>query len=165
MIVTKQLLQQLIDEEFSRALEERRQRKLRESFPVLSSEPVPFATVRDMWLDKAEGLAPDEVDFDLHDRIIDDIAGELNADRDQIADMIVDWGQATSMAPMREAAHEVGDTVVSNTNHQGLKSGQQYTVVDVEHGPFGTVMYGVQPVSGGEQLWIANGHLLLEPVQ
>lgn len=93
MIITKQVLQQLIDEEFSRAIQERRKRAL------------------------------------------------------------------------KETAHKVGDTVVSNVDAQGLKKGQQYTVVDVEHGKWGTVMYGVQPISGGEQLWIGNGHLLLNKVQ
>lgn len=94
MIVTREQLQQLIDEEFSRALERRRLKKLNEV-----------------------------------------------------------------------SAHKKGDTVRSNTDHQGLKKGAEYTVVDVEHGPFGTVMYGVQPATGGKQLWIANGHLLLDPVQ
>lgn len=94
MIVTREQLQQLIDEEYSRAVERRRLKALNES-----------------------------------------------------------------------SAHKKGDTVRSNVNAQGLKKGAEYTVVDVEHGPFGTVMYGVQPSTGGEQLWIANGHLLLDPVR
>lgn len=94
MIITKQQLQQLIDEEFSRAVERRRLKALNES-----------------------------------------------------------------------TAHEVGAKVRSTVDTQGLKKGQEYTVVDTEHGPFGTVMYGVQPVTGGKQLWIANGHLLLQPVE
>lgn len=92
MIVTKQQLQRLIDEEFSRALQARR--KLSEA-----------------------------------------------------------------------TAHKVGDTVVSNVDAQGLKKGQQYTVTGIERGKWGTVMYGVQPVTGGEQLWIGNGHLLLQSVK
>ena len=91
MIVTKQQLQQLIDEEFSRALQERRR--------------------------------------------------------------------------LQETAHQEGDRVVSNVDAQGLKKGQEYVVVGIEHGKWGTVMYGVQPVTGGETLWIGNGHLLLNSVE
>lgn len=61
-------------------------------------------------------------------------------------------------------AHKVGDTVVSSVDAQGLKKGQKYTVIAIEHGVGGTVMYGVQPVTGGEQLWIRNGHLVLQSV-
>jgi hypothetical protein len=93
MIVTKQQLQQLIDEEFSRAIEKRKRSSLQE-----------------------------------------------------------------------RTAHKVGDTVRSTVDAQGMKKGQEYKVVDVEHGKWGTVMYGIQPATGGEQLWIGNGHLLLEPV-
>lgn len=93
MIVTREQLQMLIDEEFSRALQDRRRR--------------------------------------------------LN--------------EAT--------AHGEGDRVVSNVDAQGLKKGQEYVIVGIEHGKWGTVMYGVQPVTGGKTMWIGNGHLLLNKVQ
>ena len=72
--------------------------------------------------------------------------------------------QARRKQALSEIAHKVGDTVVSNVDAQGLKKGQQYKVIDIEHGNWGTVTYGVQPVTGGKQLWIGNGHLLLNRV-
>lgn len=94
MIVTREQLQRLIDEEFSRALQARRKKALKEV-----------------------------------------------------------------------TAHGEGDRVVSNVDAQGLKKGQEYVIVGIEHGKWGTVMYGVQPVTGGKTLWIGNGHLLLNKVQ
>jgi hypothetical protein len=63
-------------------------------------------------------------------------------------------------------AYKVGDVVRSTVDAQGMKKGQEYKVVDVKHGKWGTVIYGIKPVAGAddELLWIGNGHLLLEPV-
>ncbi len=74
-----------------------------ENFPPDSTKRVPldYSTVMEMWLEKSGGLEPDEVDPERHEQLISIVAGALNADQQEVADMIVDWGSATSMGPMR----------------------------------------------------------------
>jgi hypothetical protein len=58
----------------------------------------------------------------------------------------------------------VGDIVKSNTNEQNLNPNKQYEVSVIEHGGFGTVIYGLTDLSDASYVETANGHLVLELV-
>lgn len=64
-------------------------------------------------------------------------------------------------------AHLINDTVRSTVNTQGLTKDALYVVVDIDHQPFGVVVYVVQ-AKGQEtapRLSVVNGSLLLARVK
>lgn len=62
-----------------------------------------------------------------------------------------------------EGYFAVGDVLQSNVSAQGMLKGQQYTVIDVFKGPFGTVQYEVSDTMG-KTLTIGNAHILMKKV-
>lgn len=65
-------------------------------------------------------------------------------------------------------AFQVGQTVTSKTEAQGLVKGATYTINAIDsksYGIFGTVVsYQVKAAVDGELVWITNGHLLLNAI-
>lgn len=66
-----------------------------------------------------------------------------------------------------QTRHKVGDRVKSTINAQGLKKGEEYTVVDMDEmrTPFGTFVTYYVTDKKGKKHSVGNGHLVLQPIK
>lgn len=64
-------------------------------------------------------------------------------------------------------AFQVNDIIRASYTAQRLSAGKEYRVVEISENPtpFGNfVSYLLEPIDGGERIWIGNAHLLLSKV-